>query len=490
MGTNLRNVGARVRVGGAAVVWIAALAATAGCSSRKTDSIGDPAASAGGGAGIATPAIATTAAAARTDRAAETSKSTTQKAKLAIKLKEDKANGKPWDAAGDLPDIGICVGEKGKGRTCYPGGGEKIRGGSPAVCKDSLQCDTEVVVPAGASSVFLEIWDIDALANDAVGSGSCSLNGECTIGQATIAVQSAREERPAVAETAAPATAAPAVATAQATADAAADDPAPVASSPAAKPASEAGAKLDALIAKAISEKEFDDKIEDKEWAFYQANSLGCGGGMRDDGSEFDKRIDLPATDNEFELQRLVATRGEIQKSLIDTIVKVEGSERVEPKNYDFAKKSFQLRVGNTASYSSHDRWPFPGGEPKFSRESFMIDGKADTGLRIGGKKVQVDTQTEMATYNNVSAIQVTVPVEPAEAETWSKSGVQLEFVFVQRFKGMGFHRACKRSCSVIFGTNVCTNDNEGKGPYYKTVALGHRISVDGRVVAEVVSEK
>jgi hypothetical protein len=108
-------------------------------------------------------------------------------ATIAIHVEPKKADGKDWDFAGGLPDIGFCL-SVGETRTCYPGGKPKLAGGSKAVCQDALECTTTVQIPADAREIVVEVIDIDIAANDVIGSGTCRVGETCRIGQATVTI--------------------------------------------------------------------------------------------------------------------------------------------------------------------------------------------------------------------------------------------------------------------------------------------------------------
>jgi hypothetical protein len=111
--------------------------------------------------------------------------------RVAIDIRDTKANGKGWDVGGGLPDIGLCVTGGRTSRVCRPGGGDSVPSGENGICQDSLTCSTTVRLDKRSSSISVELVDIDVMSNDSIGSGSCQFDAPCDVGQATVMLQQA-----------------------------------------------------------------------------------------------------------------------------------------------------------------------------------------------------------------------------------------------------------------------------------------------------------
>jgi hypothetical protein len=104
---------------------------------------------------------------------------------LTVTVATEKADGKAWDVFRGQPDIAFCITSAGA-RRCLPGGTGLVEAGAPAQCQDAFACTSPVALAEGESSAFVEVFDVDGANNDTVGAGSCSVDRECRIGQATV----------------------------------------------------------------------------------------------------------------------------------------------------------------------------------------------------------------------------------------------------------------------------------------------------------------
>lgn len=96
---------------------------------------------------------------------------------IKVTVKPTKADGKPWDAGGPLPDIAACFTVDGE-TSCVPDGKapERVK---KALCPDSLACTLKFEARRNAQ-VQIQVVDVDAMANDTM--GTCLL----TAGQAHV----------------------------------------------------------------------------------------------------------------------------------------------------------------------------------------------------------------------------------------------------------------------------------------------------------------
>lgn len=235
--------------------------------------------------------------------------------------------------------------------------------------------------------------------------------------------------------------------------------------------------------------------IAGKEWAFYPQGTTDCGGEMVDgpNGQPVTrpKRLDLPDEEDDFKRRRLASNRAKTAEDTgaIDGVFQWQTTVHVKAKEeshgvalsaYDFRRKSYTVTVSPTSG-----GWPALGGVPTLTRESFEMETEGDTGLRIGGKKVSVTGSDEMPHYNNTSSLKFAVSVAEDAAESWAAVGVDVEYLVVQRFKGLGYHRVCRTTCMEILGTRVCSPQDVGFGTFYRTEPVGHVIKVADKLVSE-----
>ena len=117
---------------------------------------------------------------------------------LQISVQDKKENGADWDAFGNLPDIAACV-SAGETRRCEPGGRSSVSAGTRVSCRDATTCSLSIPFDAETPTITVEIIDVDATSNDAMGSANCPTDGtSCSVGQATVI---ARRVTPSVAPT-------------------------------------------------------------------------------------------------------------------------------------------------------------------------------------------------------------------------------------------------------------------------------------------------
>lgn len=109
------------------------------------------------------------------------------RATINVTVAQTKPDGRRWDfeVFGDgPPDLAICLATAGETR-CYPGGGEAI---TTAGCSDALSCVfADVFVPPGSFS--MTIYDVDTEHHDEVGTGTCGLDQQCSIGSANVVIR-------------------------------------------------------------------------------------------------------------------------------------------------------------------------------------------------------------------------------------------------------------------------------------------------------------
>lgn len=103
----------------------------------------------------------------------------TRTAQVTVQIDGAKPNGKAWDAWGGAPDPALCV-VTNLGTRCYPGG-TSVAGITSPQCSDTFTCRFAVEVPA-SGPFDLAVVDVDAVVNDAVGSGSCDVGHSCRLG--------------------------------------------------------------------------------------------------------------------------------------------------------------------------------------------------------------------------------------------------------------------------------------------------------------------
>lgn len=107
-------------------------------------------------------------------------------ATVTVTLEAQKASGREWDAAGDPPDIALCVrslGAAGGGTTCYPSGSSSVEVHEPQ-CPNALECTFgPIALPA---QFEVQVLDVDLLANDLVGQATCSVGALCRAGQSLV----------------------------------------------------------------------------------------------------------------------------------------------------------------------------------------------------------------------------------------------------------------------------------------------------------------
>lgn len=82
---------------------------------------------------------------------------------LVIDVPNLKANGKNWDVAGGDPDILLKI--DGELQPMFES------------CKNAYRCVMEF--ESDASEWYIEVYDKDALANDIIGRGNCSVGDTC-----------------------------------------------------------------------------------------------------------------------------------------------------------------------------------------------------------------------------------------------------------------------------------------------------------------------
>jgi hypothetical protein len=251
---------------------------------------------------------------------------------------------------------------------------------------------------------------------------------------------------------------------------------------------------LEELAGSAHEFSELEAMIARNEWALYPAGTTDCGSEVVDSpngAASRPKHLDMPTVQDDFERHRLVATRDAIAKGTgaIDALFRRRGTAHVKAKEsqdgvalsaYDFANKRYTLSI------IADGKWPAIGGEPKFAKEAFSVDTESDTNLRIGGKKLTVRGTDEVVQYSNVSVAQFKVQLpDEAMADLWSKSGVDVEYLVVQRFKSLGYHKVCKHQCVRMLGITTCGDDDVGFGEFYKTEAVGHIVKIGDNIVSE-----
>ena len=93
---------------------------------------------------------------------------------MQIDVEDKKENGKPWDIAGNAPDIKVY-----------------INGELPQVivpCKNSYRC--KLLFISQRSFWYLEIYDKDVLADDLIGKGNCSIyKSKCRLGRSVVHIE-------------------------------------------------------------------------------------------------------------------------------------------------------------------------------------------------------------------------------------------------------------------------------------------------------------
>lgn len=93
-----------------------------------------------------------------------------------VTVKPTKADGKPWDAGGALPDIAACFTVDGE-TSCVPEGTapQRVR---KALCRDALSCSFRLDIRRDAQ-VQVHVVDVDLTENDAI--GHCVLVAPATV---------------------------------------------------------------------------------------------------------------------------------------------------------------------------------------------------------------------------------------------------------------------------------------------------------------------
>lgn len=202
---------------------------------------------------------------------------------------------------------------------------------------------------------------------------------------------------------------------------------------------------------------------------------------------------------NEFERRRLLKTVPELKKKLIGqkvrfygTVSFYEGSKdangaicagmggntdkqiEVCRAPYDFKRQQFQFEIRAGANF----HWPLSlkSEKPRIVSDRMVFKEKYEIGT-WGGKKLKVNTFEEDIEYMNGSRFAFKYKVPEAEAEQLIKN-MRLKVDLVYELKGLGFHKKCQRSCSVILGQRVCGSDNIGWRPDYGTTFSYHKAKI------------
>jgi hypothetical protein len=217
---------------------------------------------------------------------------------------------------------------------------------------------------------------------------------------------------------------------------------------------------------------------ENDEWALYPPGTTDCGEG--EPGANV--HVDRPKTDDQFELHDLLAKKGDIAKKYVGKLVKFTGGDGfgVALGNYNFTTHVYTPRVA--ADHASH--WPLGGGSPTFSRDDLPpLTFDQEIG-KIGGKSLTVERQQEMVSFNNTSSMSFSLKATESEARQM-KDHASTDFLLLFRFKGLGLHKYCERTCTKMFGETTCNTLNNGFGEYYRADLIGYRVTVNDKVVAE-----
>ena len=249
-------------------------------------------------------------------------------------------------------------------------------------------------------------------------------------------------------------------------------------------------ATMTAITAKAaykdtITPNKFERLKKKAEWAFF-TKTKDCGGELAIPMENASGRE--PA--NEFERRRLMKKVPELKKTLVGQKVRFYGDvsfyEGSKDANgaicaniggntksqlelcrtpYNFKRQQFQFEIRAGANF----HWPLSlkSSKPRILTDRMVFKKKYEIGT-WGGKKLKLNTFKEDIDYMNGSRFAFSWKVPEAEAEELIKN-MRLKVDLVYDVQGLGFHKKCKKSCTVLFGVRECDYDNIGWRPDYGT---------------------
>lgn len=259
--------------------------------------------------------------------------------------------------------------------------------------------------------------------------------------------------------------------------------------SPKPAPTSETPAsKLARLAQGAMSAGEIEEIVGKNEWAFYPPATTDCP-----DPENTHVNLTVPETNDEFEAKKLQSQRGAITSAVVGKLVRFQGDGIVSAdrgsvgdfevtlSKYDFTRKAWTLTIAFDSMKTPY--WPIGATDPTISATT--LDNETDREIaKLGGKSLTVKGTESHTIYENRSKLTVTVPMAPDVAEL-HKDALNVRILLVEKFAGLGFHKACQQDCSTILGVPGCSTINNGAGTFYRASPVGYEITVEGEIAAQ-----
>ncbi len=259
----------------------------------------------------------------------------------------------------------------------------------------------------------------------------------------------------------------------------------PSGSAPAAPPPvmGEPRTALQVLALTAVTREDFEKRIEDDAWAFYDPGTTDCPVGG--EAVHLDRPTDAV---REFD-------RPKVRAALVDTLIYTSSDRGIVKADddsgvlspYNHAAGTFTLKLHPSAQGWGLSAWSVLGGIPQISidRQDSTV-GDVFVADRGGG--YVLTTPRFVPSYDNTSVATFTVKIDVDTAKKWTAEGAALRYLVVERFKKLGFHKNCMRVCKRTGQDSVdCPEDpeNQGFGRYFVTEPVGYEVYLDDKIIAE-----